>query len=425
MLNRATRAKEEEQERLQAKERDKGFMDWELKTPAWDFAEFDREANPNIVSVVGSSSTGDQKGKGDCSVDLKLGRFGDFGGEMSVNKWSDPRDSTAAVATAMVPSPKRPRAPNNGMQTVSCSVDGCTADLSKCRDYHRRHKVCEVHSKTPRVMVGGQEQRFCQQCSRFHLLVEFDEVKRSCRKRLDGHNRRRRKPQPDSIPISSGSLFTNHQGARLMPFANPQVLPTTSVVSATWPTVVKTEEDSMLYNNHPSMRFSDRQNPFPGSLSRSYKGEKQFPFLHVSDPTLGHRTAPEPSVCQPLLNTIASSESGGAATKMFSEGLARIDSDCALSLLSSPPTQTSGISSMSHMVQHNSISMAQPLIPTLQYNDNSISRYHSQGMEGESVGSVLVSHSNDADIHCSGIFHVGHEGSSQEGVPQTLPFSWE
>jgi hypothetical protein len=34
---------------------------------------------------------------------------------------------------------------------------------------------------------------------RFHLLSEFDEGKRSCRRRLDGHNRRRRKTQPDAI----------------------------------------------------------------------------------------------------------------------------------------------------------------------------------------------------------------------------------
>ncbi|MDG2865975.1 hypothetical protein P7M39_24385, partial [Vibrio parahaemolyticus] len=54
-----------------------------------------------------------------------------------------------------------------------------------------RHKVCEVHSKTAQVSIGGQKQRFCQQCSRFHSLEEFDEGKRSCRKRLDGHNRRR------------------------------------------------------------------------------------------------------------------------------------------------------------------------------------------------------------------------------------------
>nr|CAD1839055.1 unnamed protein product [Ananas comosus var. bracteatus] len=116
--------------------------------------------------------------------------------------------SKASVSAAMAPPPpsssssgppKRPRTHGSGGPTPSCLVDGCKADLSKCREYHRRHKVCEAHSKTPVVLVGGQEQRFCQQCSRFHLLVEFDEVKRSCRKRLDGHNRRRRKPQLDHV----------------------------------------------------------------------------------------------------------------------------------------------------------------------------------------------------------------------------------
>lgn len=38
--------------------------------------------------------------------------------------------------------------------------------------------------------------------SRFHALAEFDEVKRSCRKRLADHNRRRRKPQPGTTSDS-------------------------------------------------------------------------------------------------------------------------------------------------------------------------------------------------------------------------------
>ena len=33
---------------------------------------------------------------------------------------------------------------------------------------------------------------------RFHCLGEFDDGKRSCRKRLADHNRRRRKPQPNA-----------------------------------------------------------------------------------------------------------------------------------------------------------------------------------------------------------------------------------
>lgn len=47
-----------------------------------------------------------------------------------------------------------------------CQVDYCKEDLSIAKDYHRRHKVCEVHSKATRALVGQQMQRFCQQCSR-------------------------------------------------------------------------------------------------------------------------------------------------------------------------------------------------------------------------------------------------------------------
>ncbi|WOL16413.1 hypothetical protein Cni_G25200 [Canna indica] len=85
-----------------------------------------------------------------------------------------------------------------GNSTIpTCQVEGCNADLSDSRDYHRRHKVCEMHAKSSSAVVKNSIQRFCQQCSRFHLLEEFDEGKRSCRRRLAGHNRRRRKTNPD------------------------------------------------------------------------------------------------------------------------------------------------------------------------------------------------------------------------------------
>ncbi|XP_004488737.1 squamosa promoter-binding-like protein 3 [Cicer arietinum] len=74
-----------------------------------------------------------------------------------------------------------------------CQAESCDADFTLSKRYHRRHKVCEVHSKAPSVVVAGLRQRFCQQCSRFHELMEFDEAKRSCRRRLARHNERRRK----------------------------------------------------------------------------------------------------------------------------------------------------------------------------------------------------------------------------------------
>ena len=64
--------------------------------------------------------------------------------------------------------PKRPRASG---QIPKCQVEGCKADLSAAKEYHRRHKVCTIHSKATQVIVGGQEQRFCQQCSRYTITM--------------------------------------------------------------------------------------------------------------------------------------------------------------------------------------------------------------------------------------------------------------
>ncbi|CAN8259275.1 unnamed protein product [Cochlearia groenlandica] len=85
-----------------------------------------------------------------------------------------------------------------------CQVDQCTANLTEAKQYYRRHKVCEVHAKASTATVEGVKQRFCQQCSRFHELPEFDEAKRSCRKRLNGHNERRRKSSGDNFGEGSG-----------------------------------------------------------------------------------------------------------------------------------------------------------------------------------------------------------------------------
>lgn len=159
------------------------FMDWDLP----DLEQSAGEGN--LSSLAGST------GGLHCSIDLNLGGLGGCG---MADSWKEQRiafsmptemSSAAAAAGGQL---RRSRGLSGTSQNVSCLVDGCKSDLSHCREYHRRHKVCEVHSKTPIVLVGGQEQRFCQQCSRFHMLEEFDEVKRSCRKRLDGHNRDRK-----------------------------------------------------------------------------------------------------------------------------------------------------------------------------------------------------------------------------------------
>lgn len=146
-----------------------GFMDWNLKTTSWDFTESETESIPNFDVFAGTSSSGGRKSRGDFSIDLKLGQVSN----PSTNFADKLKDQKLSSVASPLPagSSKRAKATSNGSQTVSCLVDGCNSDLSNCREYHRRHKVCELHSKTAQVTIGGHSQRFCQQCSRYELWL--------------------------------------------------------------------------------------------------------------------------------------------------------------------------------------------------------------------------------------------------------------
>ncbi|XP_051122704.1 squamosa promoter-binding-like protein 16 [Andrographis paniculata] len=295
-------------------------------------------------------------------------------------------------------STKRAKALGNIGQVAHCLVDGCDADLSQCRDYHRRHKVCERHSKTPRVYIGGREQRFCQQCSRFHSLVEFDEGKRSCRKRLDGHNRRRRKPQPDPglVRSNSGLIFSTQQtmgGSRLLSFTSPEILPTAVVGNSSWPGIdVKPENEIPFYGNH--LNYDERPDMFS---SEFIPGGRDHTFP-------AHRHHDEPSsACQPLLspNTNAGSER-------------------ALSLLSS---------STREFVLNHGVQTEPAALPPLPYGGaGSLGRY-AYLQETRPAGSASDSHSSNTSstLHFPEMFQLAPEGSSTVGSPhhQTLTFTWE
>ncbi|KAG6537484.1 hypothetical protein ZIOFF_002578 [Zingiber officinale] len=106
---------------------------------------------------------------------------------------------------------------SGGASPPCCQAEKCSADLTEAKRYYRRHKVCEVHSKAAVVIVSGLRQRFCQQCSRlplFHELSEFDDSKRSCRRRLAGHNERRRKISSEAIS-SDARIQTSESGGHL------------------------------------------------------------------------------------------------------------------------------------------------------------------------------------------------------------------
>ncbi|GAU21369.1 hypothetical protein TSUD_189560 [Trifolium subterraneum] len=43
---------------------------------------------------------------------------------------------------------------------METQVEDSRADLSSAKDYHRRHKVCDVHSKASKALVGNGREVF-------------------------------------------------------------------------------------------------------------------------------------------------------------------------------------------------------------------------------------------------------------------------
>ncbi|XP_022742649.1 squamosa promoter-binding-like protein 9 [Durio zibethinus] len=226
-----------------------------------------------------------------------------------------------------------------GAQPPRCQVEGCKVDLSEAKAYYSRHKVCGMHSKSPKVIVAGLEQRFCQQCSRFHQLPEFDQGKRSCRRRLAGHNERRRKPPTGSLLSSrfsrlSSSIFesSSRGGSFIMDFTTyPRLSRRDAWITARSSECVSGNQNTGRSLPHPWQNNSD--NPLPNLFLQGSPGGTGF------------------------------SSTGNHPEECFT-GVG--DSTCALSLLSNQPwgsRNRASILGINDMINTEGSSVVQPSTP--------------------------------------------------------------
>lgn len=155
---------------------------WNPKSWDWDSARFvarplqcdgvrvgsgtqippDLPRRKEVHSSASNTTKPGHMGKDDENLRLKLGdgdRTGNSGGSGGMNLVEGPQPVSRPNKRVRSGSP-------GGANHPMCQVDDCSEDLSTAKDYHRRHKVCEVHSKASKALVGKQMQRFCQQCSR-------------------------------------------------------------------------------------------------------------------------------------------------------------------------------------------------------------------------------------------------------------------
>lgn len=177
---------------------------------------FTLETTTRTSSTIESSAV-----SGESLIALELGKRTFFEDVSAAN------NSKNSAMTSLQPdssAAKKSKPSSLGSEIPRCQAEGCNLDLSSAKDYHRKHRVCEDHSKCPKVVIKGVERRFCQQCSRFHGLLEFDQKKRSCRRRLSDHNARRRKPKPEVIQFNSMRMAPSlYEGRNQLSFGFNQV----------------------------------------------------------------------------------------------------------------------------------------------------------------------------------------------------------
>lgn len=195
----------------------------------------------------------------------------------------------------------------------------------------------------------------------------------------------------------------------MLQFSNPHMYQTTSLTNPLWTGMVKSEVEPMYPTRHSTLIHN--QNPFPESSSGTQKitsKQQQFSLFHNNGSSSGsgshlklnHQTSP------PKLLSFETNSSN--YEKLFCEGYpppVRVQSDCALSLLSSSPSQTS-CTTLNHVMH--------PSTNSFSVTPNQLD-HHSVGYGG--LESIMDPNANN--------FHHNHHTSRDNEPPQTLPFYWE
>ncbi|KAK9920985.1 hypothetical protein M0R45_029519 [Rubus argutus] len=104
----------------------------------------------------------------------------------SLSAGSHSKSSKGASIWSLSQSPT-PRVRVSGMhsQTTYDQVYGCNKDFNSLKDHQKRNELFEGQT-TVKVIANGIKQKFCLQCSRFHVPAEVDDGKHSCCKHLAG-----------------------------------------------------------------------------------------------------------------------------------------------------------------------------------------------------------------------------------------------
>ncbi|KAL5974233.1 hypothetical protein ACLOJK_030897 [Asimina triloba] len=327
-------------------------------------------------------------GSGEPQIGLKLGKRTYF--EDMCAGGAAKASSTSAISASSSNSNKKTRASPQSLHIPRCQVEGCNLDLTAAKDYHRRHRVCENHTKHPKVIVGGQERRF-------HGLSEFDEKKRSCRRRLSDHNARRRRPQTETISFNSSRLSSSfYDGRQQMNLAS------------NWLPILH-ERPAINTTSLPNFKIAQAKGSWTGTIRpRGIDDDLHLPSSERSTavPMLCHdfdKLSPYKHTSPNVLNQ------GQEASMIAFNSDTTLDSRRALSLLSNASFSSSQPEAAVDQLMHTSNTIvAQPAMQSFHHVSPHVS---SEFFEFEPRDLALALHSSNSQFHEFQLFKVPYEST--------------
>eukprot|EP01025_Chloroclados_australasicus_P007429 TRINITY_DN12393_c1_g1_i6.p1 TRINITY_DN12393_c1_g1~~TRINITY_DN12393_c1_g1_i6.p1 ORF type:complete len:276 (+),score=1.30 TRINITY_DN12393_c1_g1_i6:304-1131(+) len=125
-----------------------------------------------------------------------------------------------------------------------CQVCGiCVAHLPH---YFNRFKVCKECQQKPEVLINNHFQRFCNKCGQFETLSKFDGQKRTCRVKLEQHNRLRKEGNRRSRKNSDVEVNLNK-------------LPSLDHTSTAELNIISSSNDQSDQNPNPSFNYQSNE----------------------------------------------------------------------------------------------------------------------------------------------------------------------
>eukprot|EP00249_Psilotum_nudum_P005670 c19104_g1_i1 orf=298-1344(+) len=114
------------------------------------------------LSVYGGSEVAEKTAKDTYSdSSVGMGAIDESSIVLKLGKRTYPEGTAAsgnkATSSAKLPPSKKQKVLSSVASAPRCQAEGCKADLLRCKDYYRKHKVCEAHSKASKVKIGDKE----------------------------------------------------------------------------------------------------------------------------------------------------------------------------------------------------------------------------------------------------------------------------